>query len=431
MNSVQNDACEVIVIGAGPYGLAIGSHLKGAKVDVRVFGQAMSFWRRNMPRGMKLRSPLGATSIGERTGRLSLQAFDQFRGVLSRKYPMPLEEFVQYGEWFQQHAIPDLDTRKVDQVAAASGGFQLSLDDGGTVFARRVVIAMGLGKQEFRPPEFNGLPPELVSHTCEHDSMARFRGMHVAVIGRGQSACESAALLQEAGADVDLICRGDVRWLGQKPKPQVTRKGEPWHEEPSGRERLRQYLSNMLMAPSAVGSFPLSWAAEVPGVVHHFPSELRRWLNARSLQAGVVTWLLPRFEGVRVNAGRTILGAQLDGSRVRLKLDNGSVAYDHVLLATGYAVNLAKLGVLANDLRDRIRCIGGWPELTRGFQSSVQRLHFVGASAVASFGPLMRFIAGTGYAARSVTEAAVADRPYPRMRASDARVAPVHITEAS
>jgi hypothetical protein len=33
-------------------------------------------------------------------------------------------------------------------------------------------------------------------------------------------------------------------------------------------------------------------------------------------------------------------------------------------------------------------------------------LHFAGASAVASFGPLMRFIAGSAYAGRAVTQAA-------------------------
>jgi hypothetical protein len=32
----------------------------------------------------------------------------------------------------------------------------------------------------------------------------------------------------------------------------------------------------------------------------------------------------------------------------------------------------------------------------------VPGLHFVGAAAAESFGPLMRFVAGSGYAARSV-----------------------------
>ena len=42
--------CAVAIIGAGPYGLAVGAHLRAADVPVRVFGEAMAFWRRNMPR---------------------------------------------------------------------------------------------------------------------------------------------------------------------------------------------------------------------------------------------------------------------------------------------------------------------------------------------------------------------------------------------
>ena len=41
--------CEVAVIGAGPFGLAVASALKGAGVDTLTLGGAMSFWRDHMP----------------------------------------------------------------------------------------------------------------------------------------------------------------------------------------------------------------------------------------------------------------------------------------------------------------------------------------------------------------------------------------------
>ena len=86
------------------------------------------------------------------------------------------------------------------------------LEDGDTFFAQRVVMATGLLGHEFRPAQFDGLPRALVSHSCEHTDSERYRGKRVAVIGRGQSACESAALLHEAGADVEIICRGNLVW---------------------------------------------------------------------------------------------------------------------------------------------------------------------------------------------------------------------------
>ena len=56
-----SDDCEVAVIGAGPYGLAVAAHLRSAAIGTRVFGRPMSFWREHMPKGMRLRSPWVAT----------------------------------------------------------------------------------------------------------------------------------------------------------------------------------------------------------------------------------------------------------------------------------------------------------------------------------------------------------------------------------
>ena len=388
------NTCEVAVIGAGPYGLAVAAHLNDAGVETRVFGEAMSFWRRHMPRGMKLRSPWRATHIADPRGALSLDAYDT-AGTLRPGEPVPLDAFVAYGRWFQDRAVPGLDARKVASVEKTTGGFYLRLNDGEVIAARRVVVALGLANQEYRPLEFAGLPAALVSHTCEHDDLARFSGRRVAVVGRGQSACESAALLSEAGAEVELIARGDIKWLGAD------------GDRPSAVKRL---LRPVLTAPSAVGPFPLNWAVELPGMVHLFPHDLRRDFSARSLKAGAAGWLRPRFANVKINAGRTIVSARAAGKGVALTLDTGTVAFDHVLLATGYRIDIGKLGILSGDILARLDRLGGSPRLSAGFESSVAGLHFAGSSAVASFGPLMRFVAGAGFAGRAVRRAALRSR---------------------
>jgi hypothetical protein len=51
------------------------------------------------------------------------------------------------------------------------------------------------------------------------------------------------------------------------------------------------------------------------------------------------------------------------------------------------------------------------PRLRRGFESSIAGLHFVGAAAAASFGPITRFVAGTMYAARAVRQRVLEERP--------------------
>jgi cation diffusion facilitator CzcD-associated flavoprotein CzcO len=391
----SNDETEVAVIGAGPYGLAVAAHLNAGRISTRVLGRPLSFWREHMPKGMRLRSPWIASHIADPEKRYSLDVFASRHGI-ARQEQLPIERFVQYGEWFQHHAVPDLDLRQVRRIEPAARGFCLMLDDEALVHARRVVVAMGLAGQDLMPREFEGIGPHLVSHTSAHARLDQLSGKRVAVVGRGQSACESAVLLREAGSEVDLVCRGEVRWIGAAP---VTADQD---------RHWRRHLHALVQAPSAVGPFPCSWLNEWPGLQHRLPNELRAKMAARSLRAAAAWWLLPRMEGVKVRAGRLIRNVRPQGSSIALEFNSGVQTYDHVLLGTGYRIDISRLGILSPKLISAIDCRDGAPLLRAGFESSVPGLHFVGASAVDSYGPLMRFIAGAGYAARSVARAAAA-----------------------
>ena len=59
----------------------------------------------------------------------------------------------------------------------------------------------------WRPKEFQGLTSSLSSHTCVYRSFAQFAGKQVLVVGSGQSALESGALLYEGGAAVEIVAR--------------------------------------------------------------------------------------------------------------------------------------------------------------------------------------------------------------------------------
>ncbi len=401
--SMPHDSCDVAIIGAGPYGLAAGAHLKASGTETRVFGDAMAFWRRNMPNGMKLRSPWRASTIADPDHAHTLDIFAQTHGI-GRTENLPLADFVRYGEWFQRKAVPNLDKRMVASAAPGAKGFRLVLDDGDTIDATRVVVAMGLTNQEFRPPQFAGLPAHLVSHSSSVVNPNDFRGSRVAVIGRGQSACESAVLMNEAGAEVELICRGEIRWIGHEAAA-----------DHGGNDVLWQTHS-ILTAPSAIGPFPFNWLVDAPGLLHRLPPELRRRISARCLRAAASAWLRSRAGGIRINPNRTVIGAHPDGNRIALRLDNGVSAFDHVVLATGYQTDIGKLGILAPELLRQVTLSAGYPVLSQGFESSVPGLHFVGSPAVGSFGPLPRFVAGAGYAARCVTRAAHARRTKSVMR---------------
>ena len=355
MTSKRFNVCQVAIIGAGPYGLSVAAHLKHSGISTRVFGEPMSFWREHMPKGMRIRSPERATDLSSPDAEHSFKAFMAMQKI-KPQWPVPLECFIAYGEWFQEHLVPGVDRRKVRQVERAADGFQLRLADGEIFAADRVIVATGLANQDYRPSAFRDLPSTLVTHSCQHADFSPFGGKDVAVIGRGQSACESATLLSEAGAKVELIGRGDIHWLGDS--------------SGGGRVRrsLRSKLHNVLGAPSAVGPFPLNWLVEMPGIVRHLTPELRANISMRCLRAAATGWLKPRFGKVTLNLGHKILGVHEDSDRIVVDLDDGSRAFDHVVLGTGYRIDLSRIGILAPQLLDDVACAEGSPVLGAGFE---------------------------------------------------------------
>src|SRR5260370_6007961 len=77
-------------------------------------------------------------------------------------------------------------------------------------------MAPGMAYYIYRPAEFSRMPAQLVTHTADHYTFDDFAGKRVVVIGGGQSALEMSALLHENGADVDLVARQAIHWLGSR-----------------------------------------------------------------------------------------------------------------------------------------------------------------------------------------------------------------------
>jgi thioredoxin reductase/predicted ATP-grasp superfamily ATP-dependent carboligase len=392
---------EVAIVGAGPYGLSSAAFLRDAGVGVRLFGEPMGYWRGHMPRGMLLRSRWRSSHIADPHRALTLQAFEQDHGVQLAEH-VPVERFIDYGLWFQRHVAPDVDERRVERVARFNGGFKLQLDDGDEVRAKRVVVSAGLHGFAHRPGPFGDLEPELVSHSSEHVEFAEFRGRRVLVVGAGQSALESAAFLSEAGAEVDVIVRSpSVRWLRPDRQPATA----------------REYAGELSRPPTDVGG-RLGWIAAAPDLYRVVPQRLREVVTERCLLPRAGQWLKPPLGDVTFTLGRRIVDAEPAGSGVRIRLDDGSVrSVDHVVLGTGFRVDAASYPFLSKKLVSQLDLAGGYPRLGPGLESSVPGLHFTGATASLSFGPITRFVVGTWYAAPALTERVVG-KPRHKLRLS-------------
>lgn len=383
--------CDVAILGAGPYGLSAAAHLRTIKgLDVHSFGEPMSFWEHNMPVGMLLRSGWAATHIADPTQSLTL---DAYKAATCSHFstPVPLDSFMNYGLWYQRQAIPDLDRRKIVRIESQSEGFRLILEQGDLIRAKRVVIAAGISSFAWRPPEFAGMPSSLVSHTSEHRQFLKLFGKQVLVIGSGQSALESAALLHEGGAQVEIVARThQIRWLGGLISRTI-------------RSRLGTVLADILYAPTDVGPAGVSRIVAKPDLVRNFPRPIQDWMRKRSIRPAGARWLIARLQAVPKKLGRSVVSAVPAGERVRVKFDDGSErTVDHVLLGTGYRVDVAKYDFFSSELAQSMKRFQGYPELGEGFETTVSGLHILGAPAVWSFGPLMQFVVGTHYASRAL-----------------------------
>jgi FAD-dependent urate hydroxylase len=383
--------CDVAIIGAGPYGLSIASHLRTVKgLDLRVFGQAMSFWDLQMPRGMLLRSNWTATEIASPNSSLSLEAFQQ-ASKKSFGMPVPLDCFVEYGRWFQQQAVPDLDQREIIRVEKESNGFRLTISDGEMLHCRRVIIAAGIASFARRPLEFSNLPSTLASHTSEHRDFREFTGKRVLIVGGGQSALESAALLHESGCEAEIISRSrTIHWL------------QGWTSK-TLHHRLGKTVRHLLYAPTDVGPAGISQLLARPDLVRHLPRGLQDRLRKRAVRPAGARWLVDRLQEVPIRLGVSVKSVSHASNRVKVSLDDGRERIvDHVLLGTGYRVYISKYKFLSEKLKDGIRTFQEFPILKPGLESSVEGLHIVGAPAAWSFGPLMQFVSGTHYTSKSI-----------------------------
>lgn len=378
---------EVAVIGAGPYGLSAASHLKANGISVRVFGEPMAFWAQKMPEGMLLRSPRVASNISDPTHMFTLESFETAFGKPPNA-PVPLGTFVDYGKWFCKHFSEDLDQKNVVSIRPERQGFVVVLESGDNLRVQRVVVAAGIGPFKRTPDVFKHLDSALASHCYDGRSVRSFAGRRVAVIGAGQSALESAALLHEAGAEVEVIAKiPHLRWIGMH---QWLHKLGP--------------ISSLLYSHHDIGPAGISRLVAMPNVLRHLPLELRDKIRIRAVRPAGSQWLPERLTKVKVSTGRMVTDARAVGDEVRMKLDDGSErSAHHVLMGTGYSVDIGKYEFMSPELLKGVQLFDGYPVLTSGFCSSVPGLHFIGATASRSFGPLLYFVTGTEFASRQLT----------------------------
>ena len=400
---LSRGADATVVIGAGPCGLAAAAHLRERDIPVRCFGEPLEFWSRRMPEGMLLRSRRRSSNISDPHRALTIADYERAEGRALRSPTLTREQFIDYGRWFARQVVPEVDPRRVSSVARDRAGFRLRLQDGEELAASRVVVAAGLVPFIYRPEPFAALPSAVVSHAYDHEDLGGFAGRRVAVIGSGQSALECAALLHEHDADVEVLARTDaVNWL-----PDDTAAVVP--------PTLRDWRPSIPPPPTDVGGRFTGWAAATPDMFRRLPARIQPDVAFRCIRPAGSGWLRRRLAEVPITCAAVVTDAREHAGEVTLRLRDGSQrTVDHVLLGTGYHVDVRRYPFLEDELAGSIAVAdGGYPVLGPGLESSVPGLHFMGAAAAHSFGPIMRFVVGTWYSAPAVARRVAGRRQPP------------------
>lgn len=372
----------LLIVGAGPFGLAMAAHAGHLGIDHLNVGRPMEFWKRHMPAGMLLRS--ASDWHLDTLGKDTIEAFLAERGQVPNDVePLSMDLYLRYAAWFGERKSLAPLPRIVERLdTGADPRFVARLDDGSVVRADHVLLALGFRNFAHLPPEIVSiLPGGRFSHTCDCIELGAFRGGRCLIVGGRQSALEWAALLAEQGAS-------------------------------------RVYVSHRHDTPAFISS-DWSWVGPLvenmaahPDWYRRLPEPERRELDARFWREGrlkLEPWLAPRLRNPAIEL---LPNTRVDSCQVRaeatmaVRLDDGrELSVDHVIFATGYKVDMARVPFLSNSVRAGLRLEAGFPVLDTSMQSSVPGLYVTSLPASRSFGLFFGFTSAARASARIVGDA--------------------------
>ncbi len=375
----------LLIIGAGPFGLAMAAYARHYRIDHLLLGKTMDFWNSNMPKGMYLRS--GCDWHYDPFNEDTIERYLETRYLKPADVePLALDLYLSYCEWFLKQKAIEVHPAWVQQLNFCNSTlpfFEVVLEDGNTIPARNVVLALGFRYFKNVPePYLNLFPKGKFAHTCDLVDFSPLKGKRVLIIGGRQSAFEWSALINEAGAEnIYLSYR---------------------HATPSFLK------SDWTWVNSTVDAIETD-----PGGFRQLTAEEKERVNQRLWTEGrlkLEPWLAARITNERTKLfPQTLVAAcrETSNGALEVRLDDGtSLAIDQIVLATGYKVNVSQIPLLAaGNILPQLEIQNGFPVLDEHFQSNLPGLFFTSICAVQDFGPYFAFTVSVRTSAKLIGSA--------------------------
>jgi FAD-dependent urate hydroxylase len=346
----------VVIVGAGHSGIAIGYGLKHKGVGVEIIDQAdpgrAGIWR-NIARMHQLRTP--KTMPGPEAGNVALSFrawFETLNGpkafdALDR---IPRLTWADYLAWFQKTTDTQVRyrTRLLD-IEPQGDVLRLHLETDGqqrVETTRKLVLANGYaGAGGPNIPEFvRALPKQFWMHTTGQIPFESLTGKVVAVVGAGSNAFDAAGVALEAGAaEVHMFNRRPwIEYQGlppgatPRPPPAPVDRGYPNVFDMTYELPDVMRWRNFLLGERRVSSVPID-----------------------SMERAVA------FKNLHIHLSTSLADVGMAGNKITAKAGRKTMRFDYLISATGYRIDLAAQPELARIhesialWRDRYRPAAG------------------------------------------------------------------------
>jgi lysine/ornithine N-monooxygenase len=330
----------------------------------------MDFWKQQMPEAMLLRSRCDWHLDPKED-----HTIENYLGTQNRRpedvEPLSLKFYLEYCDWFTKQKgieIADVRVDRLDYDESAQS-FIATLGSGETITTNHVVVAVGFGYFANVPDQLRSLIPEgRFSHTSELIDFSSLDGKRVLIVGGRQSAFEWAALIHETGAKA-------IHLTYRHPTPSFEESDWSW---------VAGCVHNI---------------ATQPGWFRNLPSEERDRINHRQWAEGrlkLEPWLAPRLANDETSLhpeSEIVACVELPNGDLQVTLSNGvTMNLDHVILATGYKVDVARIPFLIKgNILPRLQTLNGFPALDDHLESNIPGLFFTSMCATHDFGSFFGF----------------------------------------
>lgn len=370
---VERVKTDVLIIGAGPYGISLANDLYKRNIPFQIYGKPFSLWFDHLVPGIQLRSDWRASQLYSRDGHLDIDRYLRMHYSLPKVYSVkqgrvPSSLFQDYLRWVLKELPFQVADERILELRQDGSEFVAQTSSGNELRARRVICATGIESHRFLPKDLACL--SAVVHGWDTSEYCSLKNSRLLVVGGGQSAAEAIACLGDSN---------QITWVHRSPLV---------------------FFSEPINLPKPLFDLALRLSA----FFYRLPRGASSLLGRRFVESTITPDLEPtvmRATIVRLqidvaDLGLTALGPEKVYSQ---RLDR---EFDKVIACTGYRYALSTLSFLSPELLQSMASRYQVPMLSRHYETSLKNLYMVGGIAEPTHGPAQRFMFGCRDATRTV-----------------------------